>query len=135
MLQSNNRSIEAIWRKSLCDRKRGRAMQPLSSSIGTGIIDLAMSDGPAGSTAHPSIRDRLLLLIGQILGKPEAAASLPTETRLSELGMSSIKMVNLMLAVETEFDLTIPQGDITPDNFRSVATVEALVARLLAVKS
>ena len=94
-----------------------------------------MNDGPVGSIAHPSTRDRLLRLVGQILGKPEAAASLPTEARLSELGMSSIKMVNLMLAVETEFDLTIPQGDITPDNFRSVASVEALVARLLAVKS
>jgi acyl carrier protein len=95
-----------------------------------------MSDRPAGSTAHPPIRDRLLRLVGQILGKPaEAAFSLPTESRLSELGMSSIKMVNLMLAVETEFDLTIPQGDITPDNFRSVASVEALVARLLALKS
>jgi len=94
-----------------------------------------MNDGPVGSIAHPSTRDRLLRLVGQILGKPEAAASLPAEARLSELGMSSIKMVNLMLAVETEFDLTIPQGDITPDNFRSVASVEALVARLLAVKS
>jgi len=49
--------------------------------------------------------------------------------------MSSIKMVNLMLAVETEFDLTIPQSDITPENFRSVATVEALLARLLALSS
>jgi acyl carrier protein len=48
--------------------------------------------------------------------------------------MSSIKMVNLMLAVETEFDLTIPQSDITPDNFRSVATIEALLVRLLAVR-
>jgi acyl carrier protein len=95
-----------------------------------------MSDGYAGSTAHPSIRDRLLRLAGQIMGEPaEAASSLPTEARLSELGMSSIKMVNLMLAVETEFDLTIPQGEITPDNFRSVASVEALVARLLALKS
>jgi len=94
-----------------------------------------MNDGPVGSIAHPSTRDRLLRLVGQILGKPEAAASLPAEARLSELGMSSIKMVNLMLAVETEFDLTIPQGDITPDNFRSVASVEALVARLLALKS
>ena len=94
-----------------------------------------MNDGPVGSIAHPSIRDRLLRLVGQILGKPEAAASLPAEARLSELGMSSIKMVNLMLAVEAEFDLTIPQGDITPDNFRSVASVEALVARLLALKS
>jgi acyl carrier protein len=95
-----------------------------------------MSDGSAGSTTHPSIRERLLRLAGQILGKrAEAASSLPTEARLSELGMSSIEMVNLMLAVETEFDLTIPQGDITPDNFRSVASVEALVARLLALES
>jgi acyl carrier protein len=94
-----------------------------------------MTDGPSASTAHSSVRDRLLQLVGQILGKPDAAPSLPVEARLSELGMSSIKMVNLMLAVEVEFDLTIPQGDITPDNFRSVATVEALVARLLALKS
>jgi acyl carrier protein len=95
-----------------------------------------MSDLPAASTAHLSVRDRLLRLVGQILGKPaDGAPSLPTDARLSELGMSSIKMVNLMLAVESEFDLTIPQGDITPDNFRSVASVEALVARLLALKS
>ena len=82
-----------------------------------------------------AIRDRLLRLVAQILGKPEVASSLPPDAQLSELGMSSIKMVNLMLAVETEFDLTIPQGDITPDNFRSVATVEALLTRLLAVRS
>ena len=94
-----------------------------------------MSAEPLPETAQPAIRDRLLQLVGQILGKPDATSSLPAEARLSELGMSSIKMVNLMLAVETEFDLTIPQGDITPDNFRSVATVEALLARLLAVKS
>ena len=98
------------------------------------MIDPVMSAGPSPTTAHPAIRDRLLQLVGQILGKPEAAASLPAEGRLSELGMSSIKMVNLMLAVEVEFDLTIPQSDITPDNFRSVASVEAMLARLLAAK-
>ena len=94
-----------------------------------------MSDEPPPPAADTAIRDRLLRLVGQILNKPESAASLPAEARLSELGMSSIKMVNLMLAVETEFDLTIPQSDITPDNFRSVATVEALLARLLALRS
>jgi acyl carrier protein len=75
-----------------------------------------------------------LRLVGQILGKPDSAATLPVDGRLSDLGMSSIKMVNLMLAVEVEFDVSIPQQDITPDNFRSVASVEALVARLLALK-
>ena len=47
--------------------------------------------------------------------------TVPLEGRLSELGMSSIKMVNLMLAVEGEFDLNIPQQEITPENFRSVS--------------
>ena len=94
-----------------------------------------MTDVPTDARQQAAIRDRLLRLVGQILGKPDAAASLPPEARLSELGMSSIKMVNLMLAVETEFDLTIPQGEITPENFRSVATVEALIERLTALKS
>jgi acyl carrier protein len=93
-----------------------------------------MNDG--ADRASPSdIRDRLLRLVAQILGRPEAATTLPVEGRLNELGMSSIKMVNLMLAVETEFDLTIPQSDITPENFRSVASVEALLGRLLAAKT
>jgi acyl carrier protein len=82
-----------------------------------------------------ALRDRLLRQVALILGKPEAAASLPVDGRLSELGMSSIKMVNLMLAVEMEFDVTIPQTDITPDNFRSIASVEALLTRLLAGKA
>jgi acyl carrier protein len=94
-----------------------------------------MSDGPGDRASHSEIRERLLRLVAQILGKPEVAPSLPVEGRLSELGMSSIKMVNLMLGVETEFDLTIPQSDITPDNFRSVASVEALLTRLLAPKA
>ena len=93
-----------------------------------------MSDGPAPQNPPSALRDRLLRLVAQILGKPDSAAQLPPEARLSELGMSSIKMVNLMLAVEVEFDLTIPQSDITPDNFRSVASVQAMLTRLLAAK-
>lgn len=76
------------------------------------------------------MRAQLLALVARILGKPEAAASLPVEGRLSDLGMSSLKMVNLMLSIEVEFNVTIPQGDITPDNFRSIASVEALLRKL-----
>jgi acyl carrier protein len=92
-----------------------------------------MDDAAAKSASAPLLRARLLALIGQILGKGDGQ-SLPPDARLSELGMSSIKMVNLMLAVEGEFDLSIPQQEITPDNFRSVTSVEALLERLLAVK-
>jgi hypothetical protein len=34
-----------------------------------------------------------------------------------------------MLAIEAEFNLIIPQGEITPENFHSIASVESLVLR------
>ena len=87
---------------------------------------------PASQAA--AVRERLLAQVAQILGKPGEAQSIAVDARLSELGMSSIKMVNLMLAVEGEFDLSIPQNHITPENFRSVESIEALLGRLLALK-
>jgi acyl carrier protein len=89
-----------------------------------------MNDVSAKIPSRPTVRERLLALIGQILDKPDAATTLSVDGRLSEMGMSSIKMVNLMLAVEVEFDLSIPQQDITPANFRSVASIEVLLDRL-----
>jgi acyl carrier protein len=89
-----------------------------------------MSDAPGDPIARSALRERLLALVAQILGKPETAASLAVDGRLSDLGMSSLKMVNLMLSVEVEFNVTIPQSDITPDNFRSIASVEALLLKL-----
>jgi acyl carrier protein len=77
-----------------------------------------------------STRERLIALVRQMLGQPQAARPLPIDARLSDLGLSSIKMVNLMLAIEMEFDLTIPQSEITPANFASIASVEALLRRL-----
>ena len=73
--------------------------------------------------------DRLIGLVEQLLGQ-STLVPFPVAQQLSELGMSSIKMVNLMLAVEVEFDIMIPQSEITPENFHSVASIEALVLRL-----
>ena len=75
-------------------------------------------------------RERLIALIRQILGSPAASRPLPIDARLSELGLSSLKMVNLMLAIEVQFNVAIPASDITPNNFESIATVEALISRL-----
>jgi acyl carrier protein len=38
-------------------------------------------------------------------------------------------MVNLMLSVEAEFDFTIPQDEITPENFQSVQTLQAMIVQ------
>jgi acyl carrier protein len=79
----------------------------------------------------PSPLGRIITLVERILER-KPAPPMDTRARLNELGMSSMKMINLMLAIEVEFDVTIPQADITPDNFDSIASVETLVVRLLA---
>jgi acyl carrier protein len=77
--------------------------------------------------------DRLVALVKQVTG-PAAVypAPFPVDTQLSDLGISSLKMVNLMLAVEIEFDIAIPQSDITPENFQSLRSIQALVEKMLA---
>jgi acyl carrier protein len=74
-------------------------------------------------------QERLLHLVRQLLGSSKTK-TLPVEAPLSELGLNSLKMVNLMLAIEGEFNIEIPQAEITPENFHSIASIEALVVRV-----
>ena len=90
-----------------------------------------MSSSNAGQEAGSlTPRERLLGLVRKILGTPAANRPLAVDARLSELGISSIKMVTLMLAIEAEFDLTIPPSEINPDTFATLASLEALVERI-----
>jgi acyl carrier protein len=49
---------------------------------------------------------------------------------LREAGLTSLDMVSLVLSVESEFGIKIPEREITPTNFRSIVTIENLIARL-----
>ena len=51
-----------------------------------------------------------------------------SDENLREAGLTSLDMVNLMLAIEAEFDIEIPQSAMTPDNFDTVAAMDALVS-------
>ena len=78
---------------------------------------------------------QLIVLVKQLLGaKAVLPDPFPMDQQLSDLGVSSLKMVNLMLAVELEFDIAIPQSDITPENFHSVAAIQSLVVRTLSMR-
>jgi acyl carrier protein len=74
-----------------------------------------------------TIQGRLLALVKSILDQNAIAADLQPATLLVDVGLTSMDMVNLMLAVEAEFDFTIPQSEITPENFQSVETLNRLV--------
>jgi len=84
------------------------------------------------SQIRAGISERLVAVVKVVLGPGGTIPNpFPHETQLSDLGISSLKMVNLMLAVELEFDIAIAQADITPENFHSLQSIEALVARTL----
>lgn len=84
--------------------------------------------GQAMPSFDADIRDRIVILVQGILEQNSVSAEVAAETRLVDIGLTSMDMVNLMLGVEAEFDFTISQDKITPENFQSVATLERMVA-------
>jgi acyl carrier protein len=85
--------------------------------------------------AVSDVQGRLLALVKTILKQNAIAVVVEPATLLVDVGLTSMDMVNLMLAVEAEFDFTIPQTEITPDNFQSVGTLTRLVMSQLAPAS
>lgn len=73
------------------------------------------------------LRNRIIKLVKGILAQNALSADITPQAKLVDAGLTSMDMVNLMLGVEAEFDFTIPQSEITPENFQSVETLERLV--------
>jgi acyl carrier protein len=76
---------------------------------------------------NSNVQNRILALIQAILQQNSIDAKVEPESRLVDVGLTSMDMVNLMLGVEAEFDFTIPQSEITPENFQSVATLQRMI--------
>ena len=80
---------------------------------------------------NADVQNRILALVKAILEQNSIQADIVPESRLVDAGLTSMDMVNLMLSVEAEFDFTIPQAEITPENFQSVKTLERMIVTQL----
>lgn len=83
----------------------------------------------ADRTSHSAV-DRVSAVVQRLLTARSIKRTVNSEDDLREAGLTSVDMVNLVLAVESEFDLMIPETSITPANFRSVAAISGLVGTL-----
>jgi acyl carrier protein len=79
---------------------------------------------------NESVADRVAALVRKILDREEINKAVEPDDDLRTSGLSSLGLVNLMLSVETEFDLKIPERDMTPANFRSLTRIAELVDAL-----
>ncbi len=81
------------------------------------------------ASSDVEIRGRLLALVTTILRESSIVVDVSPASRLFDTGLTSMDMVKLMLEIEAEFDLTIPQADITPKNFETVDTIERMILK------
>jgi acyl carrier protein len=78
------------------------------------------------------VQNRVMTLVRSILEQNAMAVEVGPQTRLVDIGLTSMDMVNLMLGVEAEFDFTIPQSAISPENFQSVETLQRMIVSQFA---
>ena len=71
--------------------------------------------------------ERISAIASKMLLKRGGKADPAPDLNLRDAGLTSLDMVNLMLAVEAEFDIEIPQEAMTPENFDTIAAITALV--------
>jgi acyl carrier protein len=82
------------------------------------------------SNTKLSTQERVTAVVRRLLADRSITRTFTAQEDLRDVGLTSLDMVNLVLAIESELGVAIPEADITPANFRSVATIEALVAGL-----
>ena len=86
------------------------------------------------AATNGSAKDRVAGIVVEILERRSVTQQVLPDDNLQNIGLSSLDMVNLMLSVEAEFDLKIPDTDMTPRNFRSISAIDSLVTTLLGDK-
>jgi acyl carrier protein len=69
-------------------------------------------------------------VVHQLLRDRSIDREFTLQDNLRDVGLTSLDMTSLVLAVEGEFSIRIPDRAITPANFMSVATIGRLVATL-----
>ena len=75
-----------------------------------------------------SVSERITAVAVRMLTK-RGNNTVPTpQTNLRDAGLTSLDMVNLILAIESEFDIEIPQSAMTPENFDTMAAIGSLIS-------
>lgn len=75
--------------------------------------------------------DRVANIVDRLLAKQGSGRAITATDNLGKIGLTSADMVDLMLTVEEEFDIKIPDRELRPSNFRSISSIDALVRSLM----
>jgi acyl carrier protein len=106
--------------------------QPYRGSPGAleSIIDTALQD-LSHYTMQGSPEERIVSVLQRLLAEGPLKGFPGAEVNLREFGLNSLDIINFVIALEAEFDLAIPENDITPANILTLSAITSLITRLL----
>ena len=76
------------------------------------------------------VREQITEIVEAMLIRRDRSPNIAADASLTDAGLTSLDMVNLIMAIEDRFEIEIPQRRMTPANFRTIAAIEQLVAGL-----
>ncbi len=79
---------------------------------------------------YTAAADRIERLVSRLLERRAIHRRVTHDDDLVASGLSSLDLVDLMLLVESEFDLKIPDARMSLTNFRSISGVATLLEDL-----
>lgn len=82
--------------------------------------------------ASADVTDRTLGLAREILAQQARDRDFRPEDALVDVGLSSLDLVNLMVAIEAAFDIMIPPAYLKPANFYSIETIARMIEAVKA---
>jgi acyl carrier protein len=74
---------------------------------------------------------RVVAVVQRLLVERSLSPSIGPDDDLRMAGLTSLDMISLVLAVEAEFSLLVPENRILPENFHSVSAISGLLTTLL----
>ena len=74
-----------------------------------------------------AVRDQLRRYIFETLLPTPAEAWPPDDANLFELGLDSLRVMRLLVFIEQQLDVAIPDHEVTPERISSVSSLTELV--------
>jgi acyl carrier protein len=85
---------------------------------------------PMSDSNARSLEERIAGVVQRLLAEHSIDHVVQPDEDLRQAGLSSLDMVSLVLSIEEEFELMVPEVSIMPSNFRSIAAISRLVESL-----
>lgn len=80
---------------------------------------------------HDQITEKLLTVLSRHIKSTEEPQHIPLDKPLDELGLDSMRAVNLLLDLEDSFEISFPGSLLSEETFRTAANLHKAVHSLV----